>query len=134
VLLVRPTAAVAHDSAASLIRDMLRAERIATDTLIDLPGETNDPTFKGNTDEINADDAGIVGRTGKQGSVCNSFIFFFIDIFRERSRQSLHQAPPFRSAPRLAHVSGVPHSASPLFTRKRPLCTLTPSLTVLFAH
>jgi ribokinase len=29
------------NSAASLIRDTLRAERIATDTLIDLPGETD---------------------------------------------------------------------------------------------
>jgi ribokinase len=37
---VRLIAAVGNDSAASLIRDTLRAERIATDTLIDLPGET----------------------------------------------------------------------------------------------
>jgi Asp-tRNA(Asn)/Glu-tRNA(Gln) amidotransferase A subunit family amidase len=36
---VRLIAAVGKDSAASLIRDTLRAERIATDTLIDLPGE-----------------------------------------------------------------------------------------------
>jgi ribokinase len=38
---VRLIAAVGNDSAASLIRDTLRAERIATDTLIDLPGETD---------------------------------------------------------------------------------------------
>ena len=38
---VRVIAAVGKDSAASLIRDTLRAERIATDTLIDLPGETD---------------------------------------------------------------------------------------------
>ena len=37
---VRLIAAVGNDAAASLIRDTLRAERIATDTLIDLPGET----------------------------------------------------------------------------------------------
>ena len=37
---VRLISAVGNDSAASLIRDTLRAERIATDTLIDLPGET----------------------------------------------------------------------------------------------
>jgi sugar/nucleoside kinase (ribokinase family) len=36
---VRLIAAVGKDSAASLIRYMLRAERIATDTLIDLPSE-----------------------------------------------------------------------------------------------
>ena len=36
---VRLIAAVGKDSAASLIRDTVRAERIATDTLIDLPGE-----------------------------------------------------------------------------------------------
>jgi sugar/nucleoside kinase (ribokinase family) len=38
---VRLIAAVGNDSAASLIRDTLLAERIATDTLIDLPGETD---------------------------------------------------------------------------------------------
>ena len=38
---MRLIAAVGKDSAASLIRDTLRAERIATDTLIDLPGEPN---------------------------------------------------------------------------------------------
>jgi ribokinase len=36
---VRLIAAVGNDSAASLIRDTLRAERIAADTHIDLPGE-----------------------------------------------------------------------------------------------
>ena len=38
---MRLIATVGNDSAASLIRDTLRAERIATDTLIDLPGETD---------------------------------------------------------------------------------------------
>ena len=36
---MRLIAAVGKDSAASLIRDTLQAERIATETLIDLPGE-----------------------------------------------------------------------------------------------
>jgi hypothetical protein len=49
----------------------------------------------------------VMGQTGGQGA--NSFSFFSQDIIGERSRQPLHQALPFRSSQRLAHVRGAPH-------------------------
>jgi hypothetical protein len=115
---VRLIAAVGHDSAASVIRDGLPAERIATDTLVGLLGKRT---------------IHRLGQLMKPMSMAKAWCatnwrqhqirsFFFIDIFREHSRQALRQGPPFR--PASGYTSGIPHSASALFTRKRPFCRL----------
>ena len=91
---VRLIAAVGHDSAASVIRDGLPAERIATDTLVDLLGKRTIHRLRQLMKPMSMAKAWCA-TNWRQRQIRS---FFFIDIFREHSRQALRQGPSFRPA------------------------------------
>ena len=80
---VRLIAAVGHDSAASVIRVGLPAERIATDTLVDLLGKRTIHRLRQLMKPMSMAKAWCA-TNWRQRQIRS---FFFIDIFREHSRQ-----------------------------------------------
>jgi hypothetical protein len=115
---VRLIAAVGHDSAASIIRDGLPAERIAIDTLVDLLGKRTILRLRQLMKPMPMPRHGA-RRTG----VSAKFGHFSSSIYCASIRGSLF-VRVLHSGLRLDYASGIPHSASALFTRKRPFSRL----------